>query len=151
MVAGVTAGGGRGVPDTNGFQIIAIDAPFGVVEEVLGGLVVGIVQRVLESGVVGDDFVGGADACIARETVDSLADVGHKGALPPGTVGVVEVADANGDGDPSPLTEILVLHAEADIVGDGRNVGLNFDGFIIEDGDVSDDIDLWHHETRSVR
>lgn len=43
VVAGVIAGGGQGVPDTTGFQIIAIDAPFGIVEDVLGGLVVGIV------------------------------------------------------------------------------------------------------------
>lgn len=43
VVAGVIAGGGQGVPDTTGFQIMAIDAPFKIVKDVLGGPVVGIV------------------------------------------------------------------------------------------------------------
>ena len=90
---------------------------------------------------MGDDLGGGAGAGVAGAMVDSLADVGHGGALRPGALRVVEVVDAGGDGDPAPRFGLLILHAETDVVRGVWNVGLDDDRRAVEDDDVSDDVD----------
>jgi hypothetical protein len=77
---------------------------------------------------------------IRKISVNVLSDLRQDLALRPCTRAVVKVVDAGRHCDPAPLGGFLILHRKPDVVRDWRNVGLNFNGLVVEQLDVGHDV-----------